>query len=237
MHRTRRGLHRIGFCQARSCHTANVGRVIRAVDGHCHDFGRAIHRRNREAVGVGLARHKLVMSVVHHIGPHTSRGQAELAITVVTRHTRLRHKRSCVVHITDGQRACCRLCHVALCQRRRAHAANHCCVIRSVNGDGNYFTCAISCFDCEAIGVLLASCKLVMCSVCYICPCAGSVNAEFAVAIVARNIVLYLECAWAVYVRCRKLTACTDRRSRVTFCHSLCQVTSNHGSFVNVVNG
>ena len=177
----------IGFCQARCAHASNHRRIVRAVDGHCDHFGGAIHRRNREAVGVCNTSHKLVVGGIHHIRPHARSRDAEFAVLVSTRHVALRHKRGRIVHISNGQAACRRLGHIAFCQRRRGRATNHRRIVCARHGHCHHLGGAIHRRNRKAVGVLLTRHKLVMRTVHHVGPCARRVNTELAVSVVAAH--------------------------------------------------
>ena len=117
----------------------------------------AVGRRHRDAVGVVVAPHELVVGVVHRVGPGPGRVDRELAVAVAAGHVGLRHEGARAVHV-GGSSGCRRCVCAALVSVSAAVlvAGDHRRVVGAVDGDGDDLLGAVGRRHRDAVGVVAA---------------------------------------------------------------------------------
>ena len=124
--------YRIGLRQAGCAGAGDDCRIVRSQHAHSDDLRRAIGCRNRDAVGVGRAAHKLVVGGVRGIAPGTRSIDAELAIAVATGSPGLRDKCAGAVDVINRQYARGRDWRIGLNQRRARVSADDRSVVDAI---------------------------------------------------------------------------------------------------------
>ena len=89
-----------------------------------------------DAVGVGLARCKLVMGAAHGVGPLAVGADAEAAVAVAASHAALGDEQAAAVNVCGAERAAGCLGDVGLGQAGSAGAADDGCVVGAGDGKG-----------------------------------------------------------------------------------------------------
>ena len=82
----------VGFGQLGGAGAGDDGGIVGAVHGHGQHLGGAVCGGDSEGIGVVLASDKLVVCVVHDVGPGAIRGDGELAVAVAAGHVGLWHE-------------------------------------------------------------------------------------------------------------------------------------------------